>query len=97
MSDDQGQGYSATEALDNRSIKSRGKRFLGGVVLTLLVLGIAVAAVGAVVVVDWLAFRIAMWLGSVLVFIEAIVCLYWRGQMPAQSRAERKRRKSRSL
>ena len=78
MNDDQGRGYSATEALSTRSIKNRCKKFLGGVVIALLVLGVAVAAVGAVVVVDWLAFRVATWLGVVLVAIEAMVCLYWR-------------------
>ncbi|MFC1404848.1 MULTISPECIES: hypothetical protein [Streptacidiphilus] len=78
MTDDQGQGYSATEALKGRSIKSGAKKFLGGVVIALVVLGVAVGSVGAVVVVDWLAFRFAVWLGVVLMLIEGAVGLYWR-------------------
>ncbi|MGK4578610.1 hypothetical protein [Kitasatospora sp. HPMI-4] len=95
MSHDEGQGYSATEALKRSSFGNRGKRLLGGTLGVLFALVVAVALVGAVVVLDWRAFQIAPWLGVLLLVIEATAGWISRGRVLAEGRAEKEERRRR--
>ncbi|RGD57663.1 hypothetical protein DR950_07560 [Kitasatospora xanthocidica] len=101
MSNDQGQGYSASEALNRSGPKSRAKRLFSGVALTLLLLAMGLVVLAAMLLVTWLAFRIAPWLGMLLLAITGLAGWISRGRILAEDRAKkeqrrRERRQSRS-
>ncbi|MFE7532332.1 hypothetical protein ACFU7Y_42555 [Kitasatospora sp. NPDC057542] len=89
MSGDDGQGYSADDELRKAGPAGRGKRLLGGVVITLMFVVLAVAMVAVVVFVTWGAFRIATWLGMVVLVVEVAAGLYCRGSVLASGRSGR--------